>query len=119
MADFDSIIVFGKKTMSDILKDIYDSSKRRGKEIEGLIEQLSPMIVNAGDAVILVPLIAKYMEISVTNDEHIIKMIAIVQKASTRAKTEGSDEPELNKDERAALLNEFNAYYEKHPELKS
>jgi len=42
------------------------------------------MIKNIGDAVIIVPLIKDYMEIAVKNDEALIKMAAIVQKAQGR-----------------------------------
>ena len=43
------------------------------------------MIKNIGDAVIIVPLIKDYMEIAVKNDEALIKMAAIVQKAQNRS----------------------------------
>ena len=48
------------------------------------------MIKNIGDAVIIVPLIKDYMEIAVKNDEALIKMAAIVQKAQGRTNDEGS-----------------------------
>lgn len=107
MADFDKIIVFGKKTMSQILKDVYDSSKNKDKQITDLISQLSDKIVNLGDAIQLVPLIASYLEISVKNDEHIIKMLSIVQKASVRSQTAGEEEPEYTKEERDQLFTTF------------
>ena len=108
MSDFDSIVVFDKKTMSDIFKDIFTTSKKREKEITELIKDIKPLIKNSGDAVILVPIISKYLELSISNDEHIIKMMAIVQKASTRSKETGSDEPELTQAEREELFANYN-----------
>lgn len=107
MADFDQIIVFDKKSMSNILKDVYNSSKSKDKQITELIKVLSDKIVNIGDAIQLVPLIASYLEISVKNDEHIIKMLSIVQKASARSQAAGEEEPEFTKQERDELLASF------------
>ena len=76
--------IFEGKTFDSILKDIYDNSKRKETQIQILITELKPMIKNIGDAVIIVPLIKDYMEIAVKNDEALIKMAAIVQKAQSR-----------------------------------
>ena len=82
--------IFEGKTFDSLLKDIYDNSKRKETQIQILITELKPMIKNIGDAVIIVPLIKDYMEIAVKNDEALIKMAAIVQKAQSR--TGGSDD---------------------------
>lgn len=76
--------IFEGKTFDSLLKDIYDNSKRKETQIQILITELKPMIKNIGDAVIIVPLIKDYMEIAVKNDEALIKMAAIVQKAQSR-----------------------------------
>ena len=82
--------IFKGKTFDSLLKDIYDNSKRKETQIQILITELKPMIKNIGDAVIIVPLIKDYMEIAVKNDEALIKMAAIVQKAQGRTTGEGS-----------------------------
>ena len=76
--------IFEGKSFESLLKDIYDNSKRKETQIQILITELKPMIKNIGDAVIIVPLIKDYMEIAVKNDEALIKMAAIVQKAQSR-----------------------------------
>ena len=70
--------IFDGKSFSDILSDIYNASKRKEKQINKLIAELQPMIKNICDATILVPMIAEYMDISVKNDDALIKMAAIV-----------------------------------------
>ena len=80
----DKTEIFECKTFDSLLKDIYDNSKRKETQIQILITELKPMIKNIGDAVIIVPLIKDYMEIAVKNDEALIKMAAIVQKAQSR-----------------------------------
>jgi len=81
--------IFKGKTFDSLLEDIYNNSKRKETQIQILITELKPMIKNIGDAVIIVPLIKDYMEIAVKNDEALIKMAAIVQKAQNRSNNDG------------------------------
>lgn len=76
--------IFRGKSFKDLLEDIYNNSKKKEAQIQILITELKPMIKNIGDAIIIVPLIKDYMEIAVKNDEALIKMAAIVQKAQNR-----------------------------------
>ena len=80
MSKLDNLI-FGKKKFSDILSEIYDNQKKKEKQITGLISELKPLISDIGDATLIVPLIKDYMEIGVRNDEQLIKMATIVQRA--------------------------------------
>ena len=93
-------IIFDDKTFSDLLKEIHTNQKKKGKQIGQLIAELRPLIQNLGDATVVVPLIKEYMEISVKNDDHLLKMAAIVQRLSTGATTSGGGdmltEEELN-----------------------
>jgi hypothetical protein len=59
------------------------------KKLE-LIEQLKPFINSAGDAVIIVPLIKDYLDVSVKNDDLLIKMAGIVQRAMNSSAGEDS-----------------------------
>ena len=58
-------VVFGKKTFSSILEEIYDNQKKKDKQISALISELKPLISDIGDATLIVPLIKEYLEISV------------------------------------------------------
>ena len=80
MSQLDSI-VFGKKKFSDILQEIYDNQNEKKKQVSALINELKPLIENIGDATLIVPMIKEYMEIGVKNDEQLIKMATIVQRA--------------------------------------
>jgi hypothetical protein len=88
--DFNSITLFGKKTFADLLKEIHTNSSSKEKEIRGLIEGLKPFINSAGDAVIIVPLIKDYLDVSVKNDDLLIKMAGIVQRAMNSSSGEDS-----------------------------
>ena len=76
-------IIFDDKSFSDILKEIHKNQTKKSKQLASLIAELRPLITNLGDATVVVPLIKEYMEISVKNDDQLIKMAAIVQRLST------------------------------------
>ena len=74
MSDFEQVI-FGKKKFSELLKEVYDRSTAKEKQITDMIEQLRDLIQNTGDAVMMVPLIASYMDLNLKNDDVLIKML--------------------------------------------
>lgn len=96
--------IFEGKSFEGLLKDIYENSTKKEKQINELILQLQPMIKNMGDATILVPIIKEYLEVSVKNDEHLIKMAAIVQRAIGRGENENVADL-LTEDEKRQLFN--------------
>lgn len=109
MAEFDQV-VFGKKKFSDLLQEIYNRSTTKEKQITELIEQLKELIQNTGDAVMMVPLIASYMKLNLDNDDSLIKMAAIVQKAMVRGKETGDFLlPDSEKEELLKLAQEATA----------
>jgi len=72
--------VFGKKTYSNLLKEIYDNQKKKEGQIAALISELKPLIQDIGDATMIVPLIKEYMELGIKNDEALIKVATIFQR---------------------------------------
>lgn len=86
--DFNSVTLFGKKTFADLLKEIHTNSSNKEKEIRLLIDNLKPLISSASDAVIIVPLIKDYLDVSIKNDDILIKMAGIVQRALNNSKNE-------------------------------
>ena len=82
-------IIFDDKSFSDLLKEIHKNQSKKSKQLASLIAELRPLITSLGDATVVVPLIKEYMEISVKNDDQLIKMAAIVQRLSTGASSTG------------------------------
>ena len=78
-------ILFDDKSFSDLLKEIHSNQNKKKKQLASLIAELKPLVQSLGDATVVVPLIKEYMEISVKNDDQLIKMTAIVQRLSTGA----------------------------------
>lgn len=94
--------LFGSKKFSDLLKDIYDNQKKKDRQINLLIADLKPMLNNISDAAILVPAIKDFIEVSVKNDEHLVKLAAVIQRAISNKGEETSSF--LTDEEKEALL---------------
>ena len=107
MSQFEKV-VFGNKTFSNILEEIYNNQKKKDQQVTALISELKPLISDIGDATLVVPLIKEYMEISVKNDDILIKMVALAQRAMATVTSEGaltiSDE---EKEQLLAAMNEL------------
>ena len=82
-------ILFDDKSFGDLLKEIHGNQKKKAKQLASLIAELRPLVQSLGDATVVVPLIKEYMEISVKNDDQLIKMAAIVKRISTGASNNG------------------------------
>lgn len=105
--DFNQVI-FKDKTFSSLLEDIYKNANRKEKEIKSLIDQLKPMIQEPGDAMMLVPLLKEYMEIAVKNDDALIKMAGIVQRAMASTPSD-NDGGMLSDKDKELLFQEINS----------
>ena len=89
--DFSQVKLFGKKSFSDLLKEIHVNQKDKEVQLRSLIEGLKPLITSPGEATMIVPLIKEYMELAIKNDDALIKMAGIVQRAMN-SKMVDSDE---------------------------
>ena len=98
-------VVFGKKKFSDLLEEIYNNQKRREAQVTALISELKPMVTDIGDATLIVPLIKEYMEIGVKNDDALIKMATLVQRALNSNSEDGG--LGISDEEKSQLLEEM------------
>ena len=103
--------IFGNKKFSDIIEEIYLNQKKKEEQISTLISELKPLIQDIGDATLVVPLLKEYLEISVKNDEQLIKMATIIQHA---VQNEGDDDGNfgMTDAEKQQLLDEVKKYGE-------
>ena len=105
-------VVFGKKKFNDILEEIYDNQKKKDKQISALISELKPLINDIGDATLIVPLIKEYLEISVKNDEQLIKMATIVQRILNNITDDSGFG--ISEEEKAQLLSQIDKIQEEN-----
>tara|TARA_R100001126_G_C4877284_1_gene176842 strand:- start:1569 stop:1985 length:417 start_codon:yes stop_codon:yes gene_type:complete len=99
--------LFNGTSFSDLMRDVYHNSKKKSRQIDSLIQELRPMIKNVGDATVMVPLIKDYLEVSVKNDDALVKLAAIVQRlVSASARDDDGNEFGMTDEERRRLLEE-------------
>lgn len=117
MANFDDVTLFGNTSLSDLFKQIHKNNKDIDKQIGDFIETVKPMATaNAGSATMLMPTVKDLIDVNVKNNEQLIKMAAIAQRAATvNANSGGADL--INMDEINALLEEQKAIEEEGKKL--
>lgn len=96
--------LFKGKSFSDIMSDIYSNQKKKDRQIKLLIAQLEPMVKSLGDASVVVPLIKEYLDISVRNDDALIKLAAIVQRMMKDSNSGEAGGMVLSDDEKRQLM---------------
>jgi len=82
--------IFKGKTFEDLTKDIYDNQKNKKVQLDLLIQEIHGMIQTLDDAVMVAPIVKELFEVSVKNDEHLVKLAGVIQRII--AKSSGADE---------------------------
>lgn len=113
--NFDTV-VFGKKTFSDLLKDIYNNNKKIEDQIEDLINTLKPFIKTTNEVIAIVPIIKEYMDVQVKSNEHLVKMASIVQRAIANSGNNNED-IFFTEAEKEQLLLEINSLGEQQKQI--
>ena len=116
MANFDDVTIFGNTSLSDLFKQIHRNNKDVDKQINELIDTLKPIATsNAGSAVMLMPTVKDLIDVNVKNNEQLIKMAGIAQRAATVNANSGQEL--INMDEITALLEEQKVVQEQGQKL--
>jgi len=96
--------LFDDTSLADLMRDVYNNNKRKDNQIKELIKQLSEMIKDLRDASLIVPLIKEYLEISVKNDDNLVRLTSIVQRLLVTADRGKTEDLGLSEEERNQLL---------------
>lgn len=99
--------IFAGKTFSSLAKDIYFNSTRKSEQIDQLIKDLRSMIKDAGSATVIAPMIKDYLDVSVKNDDQLVKLSAVLQRllnGTSSADGEGGSAFGLSDSEKEQLL---------------
>ena len=114
MSNFDDITLFGKTSLSDLFKQIHRNNKDMDSQINDLINTIKPLAAsNAGSAVMLMPTVKDLLDVNVKNNDQLIKMAGIAQRASTST----SSDSLFDMSEVQFLLDEQNAIIEQGNKL--
>lgn len=72
--------IFDDVSLSDIIKKIYENSDDKSKTIDGILEKVSNLLKGVTDASMLLPLLKEILDVSVKNDEQLVKIAGIIQR---------------------------------------
>lgn len=72
--------LFKGKTYNDLLKDIVTNADNKRDQIDVVITDLREQIKTINDAIVLAPIIKEYLDVSVKNDDALVKLAAVVQR---------------------------------------
>lgn len=78
--------IFTGKTISDLVEEVYNKHKNQDSTIKQEIMRLTDMIETPGDAIVIVPLLKGFMDSSLKNDEVLMKLLTLFQKAAAENK---------------------------------
>jgi hypothetical protein len=84
--------IFKGKTISDLVEEVYNKHKNQDSTIKQEIMRLTDMIETPGDAIVVVPLLKGFMDSSLKNDEVLLKLLNLFQKAAENKKGSDSDD---------------------------
>ena len=90
------IEIFNKKSFKDLIQDIYENSSEKKDQIQQLIAQLVSLIKRTEDVVLIGPVVKDLLDVSVKNDDQLVKLASVLQRLMGKSSTED-----------AGLLSEF------------
>jgi hypothetical protein len=102
MADNNEI--FKGKTFQDLTKDIYENTTNKKKQIDLLISEIHGFIQTIDDVVMVAPIIKEYMEVSVKNDEHLVKLAGVLQRIISKSNGATEESILLSESEKDELM---------------
>ena len=107
--DFKDLEIFKGKTVADLSEEIYRNSVDKRNQIDIITSELRALVSGINEAVTIVPLIKDQLDVGVKNDEQLLKLIAIIQRWTS--KSESSSESGngflLSEEEKQLLLKEI------------
>ena len=96
--------IFEGKTFQDLTKDIYQNTINKKKQIDLLISEIHGFITTIDDVVMVAPIIKEYMEVSVKNDEHLVKLAGVLQRIISKSQGDSDETMLLSDSEKEELM---------------
>ena len=103
--DADEIVSITSQMNKYRIPGFVEQFEKKEKQISGLISELKPLVQDIGDATLIVPLIKDYLDVGVRNDEQLIKMATIVQRALNSSSSD--DSMGISDEEKQQLMEEL------------
>jgi len=97
--------IFEDKSLSDVFSDIYNNSKHKQVKIDGILDNVKDVLKDVSSASLLLPIIKEVLEISVKNDEQLVKLAGIIQKLLDKKEVSSDPTQLFTLEEKRELLN--------------
>jgi len=96
--------IFKGKTFQDLTKDIYENSQKKKLQIDLLIQEIHGFIQTIDDVVMVAPIIKEYMDASIKNDEHLVKLAGVLQRIISKSQGNNDESMLLSEHEKDELM---------------
>ena len=96
--------IFKGKTFQDLTRDIYENTQKKKTQIDLLISEIHGFITTIDDVIMVAPIIKEYMEVSVKNDEHLIKLAGVLQRIISKSQGDDDESMLLSDAEKEELM---------------
>ena len=96
--------IFKGKTFQDLTKDIYENSQKKKLQIDLLIQEIHGFITTIDDVVMVAPIIKEYMDVSIKNDEHLVKLAGVLQRIISKSSSGDEESMLLSESEKDELM---------------
>ena len=96
--------IFEGKTFQDLTKDIYENSQKKKLQIDLLIQEIHGFITTIDDVVMVAPIIKEYMDASIKNDEHLVKLAGVLQRIISKSSGASEESMLLSDSEKDELM---------------
>lgn len=100
-------LIFGDKTLSALMEDIYTTASMKRRQLEAMIIELRKLIKSTKDAEMISPIIKEFFDVAVKNDEQVIKIATIAQRILLAEMKEEGQDGLISDEEREALLQQM------------
>ena len=98
--------LFDGKTISHLLKEVYEKQKENDKIVKDNIDRLSTFINTPGDAIVIIPLLKELLDSGLKNDEVFMKILNLFKQNQDKTKASSEDNGVLSNEDIAQLFNE-------------
>ena len=96
--------IFEGKSFQDLTHDIYKNTIDRKKQIDLLISEIHGFITTIDDVVMVAPIIKEYMDVSIKNDEHLVKLAGVLQRIISKSSGANDESMLLSESEKDELM---------------
>ena len=96
--------IFEGKTFQDLTKDIYENSQKKKLQIDLLISEIHGFITTIDDVIMVAPIIKEYMDVSIKNDEHLVKLAGVLQRIISKSNGADDESMLLSESEKEELM---------------